>query len=314
MAPTTVARLAAAHVAFRAVLYAAQCTQLLLGVTASHTPGLNALPTLCGLAAVACASAAAISASASLPPALPSPPSADAALVGVALYAACARARFSSLAPSDLRSAGAFAARRASLAASPRYATRAERKLIHQLGRRHGCHSCGARAPPFHADHVPPLWDARRPPRAAWRRVLRRPAPLRFHPQCLACSGKQAALLSALSAGREVPVWARSVLHTPPLRSAASVAGNALVACALASENGCRAAAAPFEVAARLSLHATASMRRYKWRHQHAKRAGGVPSIRFVCKDIFTGISLKFAGVMSPSKTAQRKHEPHWPN
>lgn len=73
--------------------------------------------------------------------------------------------------------------------------TQAERDQVNQIGRAHGCHSCGTKLPlsTYHADHCPPLEFGM----TAWfprlMEKLGHPMPLRwsFRPQCPDCSHKQ---------------------------------------------------------------------------------------------------------------------------
>ena len=74
-----------------------------------------------------------------------------------------------------------------------------ERAAVQAIGRRRGCHTCGARHATFHADHMPPNAYVKRHAAAPlWRRALLRgcgaapAAKQRFYPQCEACSGRQA--------------------------------------------------------------------------------------------------------------------------
>ena len=143
--------------------------------------------------------------------------------------------RFWRLSPSGLADLGALAnTARGSLPATLAYATKAEREAMQVLGRRFGCHSCGARplfgsTVKYIADHQPPLATVKLANAAIWRRVLGLQVTQRFYPQCVTCSGKQATLLAertalinklgstrrALQAGTVSP----SVFHMPsPLR------------------------------------------------------------------------------------------------
>eukprot|EP00049_Salpingoeca_infusionum_P003960 m.73111 g.73111 ORF g.73111 m.73111 type:complete len:510 (+) comp12358_c2_seq1:199-1728(+) len=95
--------------------------------------------------------------------------------------------RFRSLLPSSLWHPGAFAVE--SLPATAAYATKGQRKVIHDLGNKYGCHSCGNRGygVDFHADHIPP-------------NALAGGARQRFFPQCQPCSSLQGASLSRRTA------------------------------------------------------------------------------------------------------------------
>ena len=133
-----------------------------------------------------------------------------AALLGGACFAALGGRSLTCFSPSGLAHLGALAnTARGSLPATLAYASRAEREAIQQLGRRFGCHSCGARplgplrksgAVLFHADHQPPLAEVKRANAALWRRMLNSPQAQRFYPQCVKCSGKQAKLLGERTA------------------------------------------------------------------------------------------------------------------
>ena len=93
--------------------------------------------------------------------------------------------RFWALSPSSLSTLGAFAnTKKGSLPATLAYATAAKRSEIQQLGRRFGCHTCGARPWPlwgraqlrYNADHMPPLAEVKVMNQELWRRVLSAPA------------------------------------------------------------------------------------------------------------------------------------------
>lgn len=87
--------------------------------------------------------------------------------------------------PSDLSKRGAFNAGYLPDAPYKAYADKRERRKVQRLGRRHGCHHCGARFRPaaagrtFVADHIPPNKYAE------GRKQ-------RFYPQCERCCGLQA--------------------------------------------------------------------------------------------------------------------------
>ena len=265
-------QLAAGHAAFYVVLLAAQRLQLPLGVTTAKGLGLRLMPSLFGAAAVAGGSIASVAASDAIHVAAPHTtsrldecPASGVAVTGVGLYSLLSGGRLWANSPSCLRSLGAFAqARRGSLPASANYATSAQREAIQRLGHRYGCHTCGIRgggmwawlaqqeAVRFNADHMPPLWDARRANAALWRRVLRRPVVQRFYPQCVTCSNKQGALLAALDAKRHVPRAARAVVHAPPLFAASSCVGALVVTIVLAAENGVGSAALLLEASSLL--------------------------------------------------------------
>ena len=102
-------------------------------------------------------------------------------------------ARFSAVAPSDLRYLGAFASIRDSLPAKTSYASAIERDAIDKIGRRVGCHTCGVRHTRFHADHMPPNAVVKRNRASLWYRLPFMSVPKqRFFPQCHQCSARQA--------------------------------------------------------------------------------------------------------------------------
>ena len=128
-----------------------------------------------------------------------------AAVIGAALYCALG-GRWMSIAPSDVRSFGAFARPNVgSLPATMSYATEAQRAKIAAMGRRFGCHTCGVRRPragglgsPFIADHQPPIKIARAANRRLWRRITGWEVRQQFLPQCASCSQVQAAAVKNL--------------------------------------------------------------------------------------------------------------------
>jgi len=114
--------------------------------------------------------------------------------------------RFWALAPSRWTAPGSFA--RASLPATERYATAAQRELLQRLGATWGCHTCGSRrllllqprssaVVRFVGDHMPPKSVAAQMDRVWYRKWLGRTTKFRFYPQCVPCSNKQGSLLSA---------------------------------------------------------------------------------------------------------------------
>lgn len=99
---------------------------------------------------------------------------------------------FSSCLPSCLSAPGAFRNNAFSIPASgTKYANPDERVLIMKLGEVFGCHTCGAKRGPFHADHMPPNKFAKAANRALWRRWTNTPVQQRFFPQCQPCSNLQ---------------------------------------------------------------------------------------------------------------------------
>ena len=200
---------AAATLAFMSSLSLSQTLQLHLGIhTGSRWLGLRVLPNLLGGVTVAAGSLAALWASDATSTTFGHAVSHDKSpqspvLLGAACFLACG-GRFWALSPSSLSTLGAFArTARASLPATLKYATSTERATIQQLGRRFGCHTCGARLLSsngrFNADHMPPLSEVKRANSALWRRLLSRPMRQRFYPQCTDCSNLQGALLSERS-------------------------------------------------------------------------------------------------------------------
>ena len=201
-APAYAAATASGTCAFMTTAALAQALQLRLGVhTGTRTLGLCVLPSLLGMCTVAAASIASVEAAAWAAAA------AAAAAVGervplrrvrathgtthassVLLGGACFLAlggRFWALSPSSLSTLGAFAnTKKGSLPATLAYATAAKRSEIQELGRRFGCHTCGARPWPlwgraqlrYNADHMPPLAEVKVMNQELWRRVLSAPA------------------------------------------------------------------------------------------------------------------------------------------
>ena len=99
--------------------------------------------------------------------------------------------RFSSVLPSHLLKPGAFAQEWIPVRSTQ--ASERQRHVIRELGRRHGCHSCGTRSVrQFHADHQPPnkVHSTHNSPDA--KNVITQ----RLYPQCNKCSNSQGALLS----------------------------------------------------------------------------------------------------------------------
>ena len=208
---------ASSGVAFIGACAASQLAQLtLLNV---HTGsrwigGLRVAPSLLGVCTVGAASVASVAVGEAVASALsgdkskrPDVHASTTALLGAACFLGLG-GRFWRLSPSGLADLGALAnTARGSLPASLAYANRAEREAIQALGRRFGCHSCGARpllplgkSMSFIADHQPPLASVRLANAALWRRIFGLQLSQRFYPQCVTCSGKQAVLLAERSA------------------------------------------------------------------------------------------------------------------
>ena len=97
--------------------------------------------------------------------------------------------RFRVVLPSNLFKPGAFANDWIP-ARWEQYAAHYERHLMQQIGRKHGCHSCGTRRGKFIADHQPPI-------------KLSSPGELmRFYPHCGRCSSLQGNALSRIKPSR----------------------------------------------------------------------------------------------------------------
>lgn len=116
--------------------------------------------------------------------------------------------RFWSVSPSSFTHLGSFARKRKSLPATDAYASKLERKVINEMGKKFGCHVCGDRmikkeglksGTKFVADHIPPRSVARQMNSRGYRRLTGRKVKQRFFPQCVHCSLKQSNILSAAS-------------------------------------------------------------------------------------------------------------------
>lgn len=117
--------------------------------------------------------------------------------------------RFRTVCHSSLMFPGAHACE--SIPARPHiYATTKERDLINQLGRTHGCHTCGHRpvigswpSRSYNADHQPPNKYAAAVASASY---FKTPA-VRFYPQCTVCSSDQGgAAMAAAKRSTRVPL------------------------------------------------------------------------------------------------------------
>lgn len=117
--------------------------------------------------------------------------------------------RFWAVAPSSVTHLGSYA--RASLPATERYATAAQRLQIERLGKLWGCHTCGSHRwtllprigtpnVQFVGDHMPPKSVAEQLNKSLLFRLLRRKVRYRFYPQCIRCSNQQGSLLSQATA------------------------------------------------------------------------------------------------------------------
>ena len=250
-AQSAAAACAAGGAAYIAALALGQCLMLRLGVTtATRVVGLPLVPALCGAGTVSVASTlslrAADAASSRLSTRRARPlhevgSTFATAAIGLVLFRLTS-GRFWALSPSCVTGLGAFSRTKGgSIAASLAYATTAERKLIQQLGRKFGCHSCGVRSVGirFNADHMPPLAEVKRSNAHLWRRALGATVRQRFYPQCTTCSGQQAAILSR--AARGLDSAGPAVVHVSSLRPY-HAGGVLLTALALAAEGGAAAA------------------------------------------------------------------------
>lgn len=127
------------------------------------------------------------------------PPEILASTVASAFVFRALGGRFSSVLPSHLLKPGAFA--REWIPARSSLASERERHIIQQLGRSHGCHSCGKRSvKQFNADHQPPnKINNSENVSSGSNGVLQR-----LYPQCKNCSGLQGSLISRNSKAQAV--------------------------------------------------------------------------------------------------------------
>lgn len=117
--------------------------------------------------------------------------------------------RFWAISPSSYTHLGSFA--RWSIPCTSNYATSNQRKMIEQMGRKWGCHTCGSRMMVgpggkslassksfrFVGDHMPPKSVAEQMNRNWLRRLRVLPkVQFRFYPQCVTCSNTQGSILS----------------------------------------------------------------------------------------------------------------------
>jgi len=111
------------------------------------------------------------------------------ALSSVVVYRALG-GRYRAVLPSNLLRPGAFAADW--IPASTGYASGSEKNLIQAIGKRYGCHSCGARrVKSFISDHQPPT------------KLFNSSGDMlsqRFYPHCSRCSAQQGGVLSKSNA------------------------------------------------------------------------------------------------------------------
>ena len=118
--------------------------------------------------------------------------------------------RFSSVLPSHLLRPGAFA--REWIPVRATQATERQRTIVRELGRRHGCHSCGTRSvKQFHADHQPPTKLHNNGGKTPGDNGT---GSQRLYPQCNKCSSTQGAALAHGGAAAKSK-W--SVIRTHPL-------------------------------------------------------------------------------------------------
>lgn len=125
--------------------------------------------------------------------------------------------RFWAIAPSSYTHLGSFS--RWSIPCTEKYATAQQRTLIHKMGRRWGCHTCGSRmlgpttkSFKFVGDHMPPKSVAERMNQMWIRRWgLWRKVQFRFFPQCSNCSNVQGSILGKATS----QINAKGLIMTP---------------------------------------------------------------------------------------------------
>jgi hypothetical protein len=112
--------------------------------------------------------------------------------------------RFWAIAPSSFTTLGSFS--RWSFPCTEKYATSKQRAMLHRMGKKWGCHTCGSRmlksSQPFLfvGDHMPPKSVAEQMNKTWWRRSgLWRKVQFRMYPQCVHCSNTQGTVLSKAS-------------------------------------------------------------------------------------------------------------------
>jgi len=138
-------------------------------------------------------------------------------IIGLLTYKTLFRSNFIALSPSSYTARGSFATK--GIPTSFNYATKSQREVLHKLGSRYGCHTCGSRLffhrklpkfitstnkkkMMFHGDHIPPVSVAKQINNKWYNRHLGRIVTQKFYPQCTNCSNKQGGLLSrAVNAG-----------------------------------------------------------------------------------------------------------------
>jgi len=146
-------------------------------------------------------------------------------LLGLSVYALFERRSFRTALPSTLLSTGVFAHTPIHwhrklpnvLAATSDVASSAQRRIIQQLGKIHGCHHCGSRQvtfpylfhtpPTFIADHMPPTKIIKERNLAWYRQLTGILAKQQLLPQCQTCFSRQG---NAVKAGFHVLAYHRS--------------------------------------------------------------------------------------------------------
>ena len=110
--------------------------------------------------------------------------------------------RFSMVLPSNLMQPGSFSRYAIPVNEAP-HATKSQKMIIQDLGRKHGCHTCGHRSKliQYRADHQPPT------------KLVKEGRPQWYHPHCKKCSDLQGAVMN--KTGSRVAV----VTHPFSLRS-----------------------------------------------------------------------------------------------
>ncbi len=139
-------------------------------------------------------------------------------LLGFSAYALLERRAYRTALPSSLISTGVYAHTPVHwhrklpnvLTATSEVASSAQRRIIQQLGKIHGCHHCGSRqilsssfpfvfntAPVFIADHMPPTKIIKEKNLAWYRRVSGILAKQQLLPQCQTCFSRQGGAVRA---------------------------------------------------------------------------------------------------------------------
>jgi len=144
--------------------------------------------------------------------------------LGLSLYALFERRSFRTALPSTLISTGSYAHTPVHwhrklpsvLLATSEVASSAQRRIIQQLGKIHGCHHCGSRqlvsplvfntSPNFIADHMPPTKLIKEKNVAWYRQMTGILAKQQLLPQCQTCFSRQG---SAVKAGIDALAYHR---------------------------------------------------------------------------------------------------------